>query len=135
MECGPTGVTHHSSWPAGSPGRTMSARAEFILGEFPRTLDERFRLSLPPEFAEALLADGPECILAKERPGSLSLWNARAWQVRLDNGVELVRQKMRAGQAGRAARGGAVAQSAALDTTQNGAFGRPRSVVGARRIS
>ena len=75
----------------------MSARAEFILGEFPRTLDERFRLSLPPEFAEALLADGPECILAKERPGSLSLWNAKAWQVRLDNGVELVRQKMRAG--------------------------------------
>ena len=35
--------------------------------------------------------------MAKERPGCLSLWNAAAWQARLDEGVELVKSKMRAG--------------------------------------
>ncbi len=75
----------------------MARTPEFILGEFPRTLDERYRLSLPPEFAEILLKAGPECILAKERPGCLSLWSAATWRDNLDNGVELVKQKMRAG--------------------------------------
>ncbi len=75
----------------------MAAAQEFLLGEFPRTIDERYRLSLPAEFAESLLRGGAESILAKERPGCLSLWNARAWQARLDSGVELVKGKMRAG--------------------------------------
>ena len=57
----------------------MSVPREFILGEFTRTLDERYRVSIPAEMAEALLAGGPECILAKERPGCLSLWSAAAW--------------------------------------------------------
>ena len=39
----------------------------------------------------------PDCILAKERPGCLSLWSGPLWQARLDEGVELVKQKMRAG--------------------------------------
>jgi hypothetical protein len=67
----------------------MAATAEFILGEFPRTIDERFRLSLPAEFAESLLRHGADCILAKERPGCLSLWNAKTWQAQLDAGVDL----------------------------------------------
>ena len=46
----------------------MPASQEFILGEFPRTLDERHRLSLPVELAEPLANGGIECILAKERP-------------------------------------------------------------------
>jgi MraZ protein len=75
----------------------MPQAHEFLLGEFPRTLDERYRLSLPWEFAEALLRGGSECVLAKERSGSLSVWNARAWRTQLDHGVELVKQKMRAG--------------------------------------
>lgn len=75
----------------------MPAVQEFLLGEFPRALDERHRLSLPGEFAEALTRGGPDCILAKERPGCLSLWNARTWQTQLDSGVELVKRKMRAG--------------------------------------
>lgn len=73
------------------------ADGEFILGEFPRTLDERFRVALPTELAAPLIAHGPQCILAKERPGCLSLWNAKSWQNRLDAGVELVKGKMRAG--------------------------------------
>ena len=75
----------------------MPAPQDFILGEFPRTLDERYRLSIPAEIADPLAADGTDCILAKERPGCLSLWNAALWQDRLDQGVELVRNKMRAG--------------------------------------
>jgi MraZ protein len=75
----------------------MANTGEFILGEFPRTLDERFRVALPAELAGPLLSGGAQCILAKERPGCLSLWNAHAWQTRLDSGVELVKGKMRAG--------------------------------------
>jgi MraZ protein len=75
----------------------MPQAQEFLLGEFPRALDERHRLSLPTEFAEALARGGADCILAKERPGCVSLWNARLWQAQLDAGVELVKRKIRAG--------------------------------------
>lgn len=75
----------------------MPQATEFILGEFPRTLDERFRVALPAELLGPLVAEGPRCILAKERPGCLSLWNAKLWQTKLDSGIELVKGKMRAG--------------------------------------
>ena len=75
----------------------MATPQEFILGEFPRTLDERFRISMPRELADPLLAGQTDCILAKERPGCLSLWNAADVASELDQGVELVRSKMRAG--------------------------------------
>jgi MraZ protein len=75
----------------------MSGPDDFILGEFPRTIDERFRLSIPPELAEKFAADGQDCILAKERAGCLSLWIAQAWQARLDEGVDVVRAKVKAG--------------------------------------
>jgi MraZ protein len=75
----------------------MAAAQEFILGEFRRTIDERHRLSLPAELVEPLGAEGEECVLAKERPGSLSLWNVTQWGNRLESSVDLVRSKMRAG--------------------------------------
>jgi MraZ protein len=75
----------------------MSAVQEFLLGEFERTIDERYRLSIPTELGDALTVVSTDCILAKERPGCLSLWSAPVWQARLDEGVELVKQKMRAG--------------------------------------
>ncbi|MGD9634554.1 MAG: division/cell wall cluster transcriptional repressor MraZ [Pirellulales bacterium] len=71
--------------------------ARLILGESTRTLDERYRLSIPPELAETLAPDGGDCILAKERPGCLSLWSATAWQGRLDAGIQLVEAKIEAG--------------------------------------
>lgn len=74
----------------------MPGKREFILGEFRRTLDERFRLALPAELLRPLDARGA-CILAKERPGCLSLWSAGQWQAKLDEGVALIEQKMRAG--------------------------------------
>jgi MraZ protein len=71
--------------------------ARLILAEATRTLDERYRLSLPPDLAEAIARDRSECILAKERPGCLSLWNETAWQNRLDAGIRLVESKIEAG--------------------------------------
>jgi MraZ protein len=75
----------------------MPGTQEFLLGEFQRRLDDRYRLSIPSELGDALAAESTDCILAKERPGCLSLWSAPVWQARLDEGVELVKQKMRAG--------------------------------------
>ena len=75
----------------------MSATPSFILGEFRRTIDERFRLSVPSELTDPLMGGTPDCILAKEQPGALSLWNAELWQSKIDEGVQLVRSKMRAG--------------------------------------
>lgn len=74
---------------AGAPG-------SLILGEFRRSLDERYRLSIPTELVEHF-ADGTSCILAKERPGALSLWHADAWLGRLDSSVQLVEAKIQAG--------------------------------------
>jgi len=75
----------------------MAAPPAFILGEFHRTIDERFRLSIPVELAEPLTAGGSDCFLAKERPGSLSLWSAAHWRAQLDSGVELVKNKIQSG--------------------------------------
>ncbi len=75
----------------------MPAPHEFILGEFTRTLDERYRVAVPQELADTLLAAGPDCMLVKERSGCLSLWPAAAWQGKTQASVELVQAKMRAG--------------------------------------
>ena len=68
-----------------------------IRGEFCRLLDERFRVSIPGELAELLAAEGDECILAKEQPGALSLWNLTDWGQKLDAGVRLIQDKIQAG--------------------------------------
>ena len=75
----------------------MAKNVELIVGEFPRILDERNRISLPQELVEPLMAADGECILAKERPGCLSLWSKAQWQEPLDSGVDLVLSKIRAG--------------------------------------
>jgi len=75
----------------------MPDAEQFILGEHRRTLDDRYRLSIPSAMAEGIVERGNACVLAKERPGCLSLWNAAEWQARLDQGVALVQAKMRAG--------------------------------------
>jgi MraZ protein len=69
----------------------------FILGEMPRTLDERKRVTIPSEWLPLVSGDQETCILAKERAGVLSVWDPREWQERLDQGVQLVQDKMRAG--------------------------------------
>jgi MraZ protein len=75
----------------------MAAAVDLLIGEFVRTLDERFRLAIPPELLEPLLAAGPRLVLAKERAGCLSLWSASLWKPRLDAAVDVVRSKLEAG--------------------------------------
>ena len=75
----------------------MAAAADLLIGEFIRTLDERFRLAIPPELIDPLLAAGPKLVLAKERAGCLSLWSAALWKPRLDAAVDVVRSKLQAG--------------------------------------
>lgn len=69
----------------------------FVLGEFRRSLDDRFRLSIPGELLTAFADAGTVCMLAKERPGALSLWLAEDWRERLDKEIALVRSKIDAG--------------------------------------
>jgi MraZ protein len=76
---------------------TGMAAAELLIGEFARTLDERFRLAIPPELLDPLLASGSRLVLAKERAGCLSLWPAAIWKPRIDAAVDVVRSKMEAG--------------------------------------
>jgi len=75
----------------------MPASADFIFGEFVRTLDDRFRLSIPQELIDALAAKSPEFVLVKERAGCLSLWPAALWQQKMDSAIELVKAKIRSG--------------------------------------
>lgn len=75
----------------------MPQAQDLILGEHRRTLDERFRVAIPLEMYELLEAETDGCILAKERVGCLSLWNTAAWQEKLDDGVQLVKSKIKAG--------------------------------------
>jgi len=75
----------------------MAAAADLLIGEFVRTLDERFRLAVPPELLDPLLAAGPRLVLAKERAGCLSLWSAALWKPKLDAAIDVVRSKLEAG--------------------------------------
>ncbi len=73
-------------------------RAEALIsGEFVRTLDDRYRVALPPELLQAFPPPRADaCVLAKERFGCLSLWPASAWRDRVQSGLELIRQKIQA---------------------------------------
>jgi MraZ protein len=68
-----------------------------LLGEWSRRLDERYRLSLPGAWADALSGKDGQCVFAKERRGCLSLWSPAAWGKWLEDGVELVGSKIRTG--------------------------------------
>jgi len=69
----------------------------FIFGESKRTIDDRFRISLPPEMAELVADSDGNCILAKERTGCLSLWKGDDWRKRIDEGVAILKLRMHAG--------------------------------------
>jgi MraZ protein len=73
------------------------ATAQLITGEFRRSLDDRFRLSLPAEMATAVTDESGETILTKEQYGCISLWRAEEWQKRIDDGLGLIQQKIQAG--------------------------------------
>ncbi len=67
-----------------------------VLGEYRRVVDVRFRLSIPTEILDGLdLADG-NAVIAKERPGCLSVWNRDKWNSRLDSNLQVIESKLRA---------------------------------------
>ena len=71
--------------------------ALFLSGEFKRVIDDRYRITLPPELAEPITDKEGDVIVAKEQAGCISLWRAADWQRRIDDGVGLIRQKMQTG--------------------------------------
>lgn len=75
----------------------MPAAADLLLGEFVRILDDRYRLAIPPELSDQLTAAGERCVLAKERAGCLSLWQAAEWEPRIESTVAVLRTKLEAG--------------------------------------
>lgn len=75
----------------------MNEASQLILGEFSRRLDDRFRLSVPPDLLEKLDAESGDCVLAKERTGCISLWNAAVWRAKQDARVELLERRLKLG--------------------------------------
>jgi MraZ protein len=75
----------------------MPDAAHLIRGEFRRTLDDRFRLVMPKELVQLLGDPSCACILAKERRGCVSLWNASIWQAKWEARVAVIEQKIQAG--------------------------------------
>jgi len=73
------------------------ATETLITGEVKRTLDERYRLTLPSEMAQAVTDKDGKTVMVKERAGCVSLWRAADWQKRLDDGLAIIQQKMSAG--------------------------------------
>jgi len=69
----------------------------FLEGEYRCKLDARHRLALPQALAEPLTAAGGPYVLAKERLGCASLWNAEVWESTVNLKVELAKQKVRGG--------------------------------------
>lgn len=68
-----------------------------ILGQFRRTLDQRYRLSVPSELSDLLTVDSRQCILAKERPGCISLWSVAVWKAKMEVRIDLAKQKVQSG--------------------------------------
>lgn len=69
----------------------------FLTGEWKRTIDDRHRITLPVEVANAVTDESGETIVTKERYGCLSLWRAADWQERQNQGVALIQQKIQSG--------------------------------------
>ena len=67
-----------------------------LVGETRRAIDERWRISLPLDFAAAVTDANDETIVVKERFGCLSLWKRSDWQERFDAGLSVIEQKIRA---------------------------------------
>ena len=75
----------------------MPETSKFISGEFSRTIDDRYRLSLPEEFKEVFKPEAGKCVIVKENPGHLSLWEESIWKQQFDSRIEMVRQRYETG--------------------------------------
>ena len=78
----------------------MTGAEKLITGEFSRTIDERYRLTLPDEFKEVFKPESGKCVIVKESPGHLSLWEESIWKQHHDTRVEMVLQRLNTGYLG-----------------------------------
>ena len=79
----------------------MTETQQLITGEFSRTVDDRYRLTLPDEFKEVFKPDAGKCVIVKEGPGCLSLWEENSWKQQHDERVEMVMKRLHLGDLGR----------------------------------
>ena len=70
---------------------------QLIEGEFTRTVDDRYRLSLPDELKEVFKPESGKCVIVKESPGHLSLWDESTWKRHYEQKVEMVLQRLNTG--------------------------------------
>jgi len=78
----------------------MTGTKKLITGEFSRTVDDRYRLTLPDEFKEVFKPESGKCVIVKESPGHLSLWEESTWKQHHDTRIEMVLQRLSAGYLG-----------------------------------
>ena len=125
--------------PGRRPGRllriAMPDLDEFLLGEFRRSLDERFRLSIPGELGAVLAAASPDCILAKERPGLLEPVERRGLAGSVGRGGRIGQAEDAGRQAAGANRRGAALRPPSFDPPPAGSIGRPRAAGDSRGFS
>ena len=79
----------------------MTETKKLITGEFSRTVDDRYRLSLPDEFKEVFKPESGKCVIMKEASGYLSLWEEATWQLHYAERIELVQKRFNLGHLGR----------------------------------
>ena len=79
----------------------MTETTKFITGEFSRTVDDRYRLALPDEFKEVFKPESGKCVIVKERPGCLSLWEEPIWTQYHKKRIEMVHGRFYQGDLGR----------------------------------
>jgi MraZ protein len=104
------------------------ADSSLILGEFRRTVDDRFRLSVPQELIEPLDPIDNQLMMVKERPGCVSLWNHQIWQAKLETDIGIVASKLKANRM--IARQGELQQLGRLLSTRH----RPVPLAGRSRL-
>ena len=75
----------------------MAVHHDLLLGEWVRSVDQRYRVSLPSDLTGPLTDKTGHCVVAKERRGCLSLWNSQQWGQWLEEGVSLVTRKIQSG--------------------------------------
>jgi MraZ protein len=78
----------------------MPETKKLITGEFACAVDERYRLSLPKEFKEVFKPEAGKCVIVKEKPGHLSLWDEKIWKEIHDKRVEMVMDRLNQGRLG-----------------------------------
>jgi len=78
----------------------MPETKKLITGEFSRTVDDRYRLTLPDEFKEVFKPESGKCVIVKESPGYLSLWDENTWKEHHNTRVEMVLQRLNTGYLG-----------------------------------